>query len=84
MDYERRKKQKEEKTKQLYERVAQPQGLARTFDFIRYAHFLENTDLTEEQKHELLQAAWNIAVEFVSLRLRCSSTPTSTKRLWKS
>lgn len=38
-----------------------------TVDFERYAHMLEDSDLTEEQKRELLQALWNITVEFVSL-----------------
>ncbi|MEO0411733.1 MAG: hypothetical protein AAF221_07855 [Pseudomonadota bacterium] len=38
-----------------------------TVDYERYAHFLENSDLTEEQKQEFLQAIWNIVVEFVSL-----------------
>jgi hypothetical protein len=38
-----------------------------TVDYERYAHFLENSDLTEEQKREFLQTIWNIIVEFVSL-----------------
>lgn len=38
-----------------------------TVDYERYAHFLENADLTEEQKQEFLRALWNIVVEFVSL-----------------
>jgi len=38
-----------------------------TVDYERYAHFLENADLTEDQKREFLQTIWNIIVEFVSL-----------------
>ena len=38
-----------------------------TVDYELYAHFLEDSDLTEEQKREFLQAIWNIIVEFVSL-----------------
>lgn len=38
-----------------------------TVDYERYAHFLEDADLTEEQKQEFLQTLWNIIVEFVSL-----------------
>lgn len=38
-----------------------------TFDYERYAHFLEDDDLTDEQKRELLETLWNIIVNFVSL-----------------
>jgi len=38
-----------------------------TVDYERYAHFLENADLTEDQKREFLQTLWNIIVEFVSI-----------------
>ena len=38
-----------------------------TIDYEKYAHFLEDSDLTEEQKQEFLQTLWNIVVEFVSL-----------------
>lgn len=38
-----------------------------TVDYERYAHFLKDSDLTEDQKREFLQALWNIIVEFVSL-----------------
>lgn len=38
-----------------------------TVDYKRYAHLLEDSDLTEEQKVQLLQALWTIIVEFVSL-----------------
>ena len=37
------------------------------FDFEQYAHFLDNSDLEESQKPELLQAVWNIMSEFVML-----------------
>ncbi|MEM8985429.1 MAG: hypothetical protein AAGC95_01790 [Pseudomonadota bacterium] len=38
-----------------------------TVDYERYAQFLEDTDLSEDQKREFLQTLWNIVVEFVSL-----------------
>ena len=37
------------------------------FDYERYAHFLEDADLTENQKQELLNALWRILSEFVML-----------------
>ena len=36
-------------------------------DFVEFAHFLERTNYTEEQKHRLLEALWEIAVAFVDL-----------------
>lgn len=36
-------------------------------DYDRYAHFLKNSDGTEEQKREFLQALWSIMVNFVDL-----------------
>ena len=38
-----------------------------TVDYDRYAHFLDHSDMSEEQKREYLQTIWNIIVEFVSL-----------------
>ena len=38
-----------------------------TFDYERYAHFLDTADLTEDQKREFLQSLWNIIVQFVSM-----------------
>lgn len=38
-----------------------------TVDYEKYAHFLDNPDLTEDQKREFIQALWNIMCEFVSL-----------------
>jgi hypothetical protein len=36
-------------------------------DYERYAHFLENENLTEEEKRAFIQALWSIVVDFVSL-----------------
>ncbi len=36
-------------------------------DWERYAQFLENEKLTEEQKQEFLETLWNIIVAFVEL-----------------
>ncbi len=41
--------------------------LAFTIDVKRYEHFLENSDLSEEQKCEFLETLWNIICELVSL-----------------
>ena len=38
-----------------------------TVDYEKYAHFLEDADLAEEQKREFLQAVWEVIVGFVSL-----------------
>ena len=36
-------------------------------DYEKYAHFLENSDLSDEQKKEFLDTIWSIIIEFVSL-----------------
>ena len=36
-------------------------------DFDRYAHFLDDSDLSEDQKRELLQTVWNVVCGFVAL-----------------
>ena len=41
--------------------------LAITVDYDLYARYLEDADLTEEQKREFLQALWTIICEFVAL-----------------
>jgi len=38
-----------------------------TVDYDAYAHFLDDTDLTDDQKREFLQALWTIITEFVSM-----------------
>lgn len=38
-----------------------------TVDYDLYAHYLADTDLSEEQKLEFLQTLWNIICEFVAL-----------------
>ena len=40
---------------------------ALTIDFELYAHHLENSDLTEDQKQEFLATLWSIVVTFVDL-----------------
>lgn len=47
--------------------LKQSKAPAITVDYDLYAHFLDDADLTEDQKREFLQAVWNIIVEFVSL-----------------
>lgn len=36
-------------------------------DYEKYAHFLENEDLTDDEKRAFIQALWSIIVDFVSL-----------------
>lgn len=36
-------------------------------DFEAYAHYLEDSDLTENEKRQILEALWNIAVAFVDI-----------------
>lgn len=38
-----------------------------TVDVERYEHFLENENLTPDQKEQLLQAIWSVVVECVSI-----------------
>ena len=38
-----------------------------TFDYDLYARYLEDADLTENQKREFLEALWSIICEFVAL-----------------
>lgn len=38
-----------------------------TVDYELYAHYLENADLSEDQKREFLDALWLIIREFVAL-----------------
>lgn len=38
-----------------------------TVDYDLYAHYLEDTDLSEDEKREFLQTLWNIVCEFVAM-----------------
>tara|TARA_E500000318_G_scaffold107170_1_gene116111 strand:- start:1581 stop:1883 length:303 start_codon:yes stop_codon:yes gene_type:complete len=38
-----------------------------TVDYEAYAHFLDDTSLSEEDKRILIQSLWNVVVEFVSM-----------------
>ncbi len=38
-----------------------------TVDYELYKHYLEDTDLDEQQKREILEALWSIITSFVSL-----------------
>ena len=38
-----------------------------TLDVDLYQHYLDNSDLTDEQKKELLETLWNIICEFVQM-----------------
>ena len=41
--------------------------MALSFDYEKYAPYLEDADLTEEQKREFLETLWSIMVSFVDL-----------------
>tara|TARA_R110000868_G_scaffold64234_3_gene193130 strand:+ start:23216 stop:23557 length:342 start_codon:yes stop_codon:yes gene_type:complete len=57
----------DENDKNIISVLKQAKAPAITVDYDLYAHFLDDADLTEDQKREFLQAIWNIIVEFVSL-----------------
>ena len=38
-----------------------------TVDYEKYEHFLETTDLSEDQKREFIEALWSIIISFVDL-----------------
>ncbi len=38
-----------------------------TFDYSLYDHYLEDTELSDDQKREFLEALWSIICEFVAL-----------------
>ena len=42
-------------------------GLAVTVDYEKYFHFLEDADISDQDKRELLQTLWGIICEFVTL-----------------
>ncbi|MEM8616694.1 MAG: hypothetical protein AAGF20_07135 [Pseudomonadota bacterium] len=44
------------------QRKPTPDGPALEVDFVEFAHFLEDTDLSESQKFELLYTLWDMAV----------------------
>lgn len=46
---------------------SESQFTALSFDYEEYAPYLEDSDLTEEQKREFLETLWNIMVSFVDL-----------------
>ena len=65
-------KQKKDKTKRNTQPVSDLPGRDAsppvvTVDYDLYAHYLEDSDLSEKEKREFLQMLWNIICEFVSL-----------------
>ena len=51
----------------LSERLNAPPRSTLTVDVARYEAFLADTDMTDAQKEEFLQALWSIIVSFVEL-----------------
>ena len=52
-------------------------------DFERYARFLEETDLTDAQKRQMLQALWGIVSGFVDLGFGVNATQSTCGKLEK-
>lgn len=50
-----------------HEAKASSSGLSVIVDYERYERFLEDADLSEDQKHEFLQTLWGIVVSFIDL-----------------
>jgi len=44
-----------------------PSTLAIQFDAKEFAHFLDDSDLTEEQKLEYIQTVWQIVLQFIDM-----------------
>lgn len=51
----------------IFDIISQSSAQAITVDYDLYAHFLDDADMSEDQKREVLQALWNIIVEFVAI-----------------
>ncbi len=64
-------KDKFDKPKELKPVIRQEEEAQRplvlSIDYEKYEHYLEDSNLTEAQKQEFLQALWNIIVNFVDL-----------------
>ncbi len=52
-----------------------------TLDAARYDEYLADSDLTEEQKQEFLEALWNIIVSFVDLGFGIDTTQAACGQL---
>lgn len=48
-----------------------------TVDWEAYGHFLDESDLTDEQKRELIETVWAIVVGFVDLGFKVKSPEKS-------
>lgn len=51
----------------IHERDPTPPTLAIQFDAREFAHFLDESDLTEAQKLEYIQTVWGIVLQFIDL-----------------
>ena len=52
---------------QIYSQEASHVRPVITVDYEKYEHFLENSDLSEDQKRQFIDALWQIIVGFVDL-----------------
>lgn len=52
---------------QLHERDPTPPTLAIQFDAQEFAHFLDESDLTHNQKLEYIQTIWGIVLQFIDM-----------------
>lgn len=62
-------------------------GLRVEVDFERYAPLLEDADISEDQKRDLLQALWSIIIGFVDLgfevdceQTACGQVPENSRK----
>lgn len=51
----------------IHERDPTKPKLAIQFDAQEFTHFLDETDLTEEQKLEYIQTIWSIVLQFIDM-----------------
>ena len=55
-----------------------------TVDYEKYAHFLDSSDLSEEQKHQFMGSMWLIACEFIALGFRVHPVQQAEKACGKA
>jgi hypothetical protein len=52
-------------------------NLALQFDAQEFAHFLDESDLTQDQKLEYIQTVWSIVLQFIDLGWGVNSIPVA-------
>ena len=49
-----------------------------SFDFHEFGHFVEDSELTEEEQKELLEALWTILIQFIDMGFGSQSLQSKT------